>query len=167
MIMKYLLFISTLIFSLYSVAEEYTISGFEILTEEQDGIIQQGNLIVDTSLPNLDVLTIPYWFEGDSASTELTVSFMGEQLNVIQGFPFIQGEVGYLSVDISAQLLLSGELNYQLTSEKEVSLILISEIAATEEPVTEEPEQNSSGGSIGLSIIWLALLATFRRRYPL
>jgi hypothetical protein len=136
--MKYLLFIITLIVSSYSVSEEYelNISGIEVLTVEQEGTIQPGVLVVGTSLPNADTLTIPYWFVGDSGVTDLTISFMGEELNIVGGFPFVVGDVGYLSVDISNQLLLSGELSYQLTSQEEVSLILISDASTIDEPVS-------------------------------
>ena len=146
MMIKYLFLIFVFLCTSDAIAEEeeeLLIDGFEISTVADGDNIQQGTLVVDTSLPNFDVLTIPYWFEGDSTLTDLTVSFMGEQLSIIHGLPLSEGIIGYLAVDISNQVLLSGELIYQLISEKEVSLILISEVSLPQDEIIEEQIQVS------------------------
>lgn len=109
---------------------EFEIQGEALETTLDEGVMVDGVYVANVLTTIEDTLTIPYYFEGDPETTNISISFNDEELEVLSGLPLTLGFVEFLVIDSSSITSQSGELKLTLssTSTETAELILLDNI---------------------------------------
>lgn len=109
---------------------DFEIQGEALETVLDDGVMIDGVYVANVLTTAEDILTIPYYFEGIPETTNISISFNDEELEVLSGLPLIPDLVEFLVIDSSSITSQSGELKIILssTSTETAELILLDDI---------------------------------------
>lgn len=151
---------------------EFVIDGFAIDTVVTDSGVEDGVLVLFTTLPDDDVLVLPYLFSGDPETTEVSARFEGVALDTFGEIDLVEGDIDLLIFDIAGFRSNFGTLDITLSSTGSTpsELIIvdnIEEAAASGDGETDvsvdsdssnsqsDSSSNGGGGSFGLLFILL------------
>lgn len=157
-------------------AQTVNVEGIQISTNPTTDPAESGVYVASATLPVEDVFLIQYLFTGDADTTDLSASFNGTALPILEGDPLVSGALATLALDISAFQAASGTFRLELTSSSDevqrfvvidaVSLEGDNQAGEPEAPGEAAPVSSSGGGgggSTGGLLVFVALFVLITR----
>ncbi|NLS12348.1 hypothetical protein HGP28_05485 [Vibrio sp. SM6] len=147
--MKNTLILMLLSFSAFSFSQEAVIlNGPELVISAKEGIPDSAEISQTISLPDSQILAIPYWFEGSPSDTSVEVSFNGAILSITDSLPIAEDGVGVLSVNIAAYSMMEGIFAIKLTSTSPASFMLVTDIDSDIITISGKPVYETASGEM-------------------
>jgi MYXO-CTERM domain-containing protein len=147
-------------------AQDVELAGQVISTVDKSGTLEDGVYVANATLPNEDLLVVPYYFEGEPGETGLTITFDGTELEIVGGLPLSVETYDQFMVDIKDERAMAGEFVLTLSSSgtETARLMLVDGISAVTAVESSPSASGDSGGAWSGLTGLLLLLGVARRR---